>query len=196
MHVTHRILYIAIAATALVLIGAATLLYLRLSERQVASIGGAYELTDHFGKQRKSSSFDGKLQIVYFGYTFCPDVCPLGLQTIAEALDILGPDGKKFQPIFITIDPARDSVKILAEYMPAFGKQFVGLTGSEAEIKSVLALFKVYAKVGRRDKSDPDNYLMDHSSFTYVMDRNGHYKFFIPHGQTPKQMAEALKKTL
>src|ERR1700687_2864268 len=97
-------------------------------------IGGPFTLIDQTGKQRSDTEFRGKLMIVYFGYTYCPDVCPTDLMAITQALDALGPAAADVQPVFITIDPERDT-KVLANYVAAFHRSFVGLTGSPDEIR-------------------------------------------------------------
>ena len=111
------------------------------------SVGGPFTLTDQTGKQRSDTEFRGKLMIVYFGYTFCPDVCPADLMAITQALDALGPAAEGIQPIFITIDPERDT-KVLADYVSAFHHSLIGLTGSPEEIRTVANSYKAfYAKV-------------------------------------------------
>src|SRR6201996_5052507 len=111
------------------------------------TVGGPFTLTDQTGTKRSDSDFRGKLMIVYFGYTFCPDVCPADLMAITQALDALGPAADGVQPIFITIDPERDN-KVMAEYLRAFHRSFVGLTGSPEEIRKVANAYKAfYAKL-------------------------------------------------
>ena len=114
------------------------------------TIGGPFTLTDQNGRQRSDSDFRGKLLIVYFGYTFCPDVCPADLMAITQALDALGPAADGVQPIFITVDPERDT-KVLGEYVRAFHKSLIGLTGSPEQIRKVANAYKAfYAKVPGR----------------------------------------------
>src|ERR1700761_3821443 len=129
------------------------------------TVGGPFTLTDQNGRTRSDSDFRGKLMIVYFGYTFCPDVCPADLMAITQALDALGPAADGIQPIFITIDPERDNA-VLAEYLKAFHKSFVGLTGTPDEIRKVANTYKAfYAKV-----QDPKSgeYSIDHSGVIYL----------------------------
>src|SRR5262245_6585748 len=104
----------------------------------------SFSLTDHRGKRRTHEEFRGKLLIVYFGYMFCPDICPTDLQMIAQAIDQLGPDGNAVQPVFITIDPERDTAEKLADYVPQFHPGLIGLTGSSADIRRVAHGYKVY----------------------------------------------------
>jgi protein SCO1/2 len=135
------------------------------------SLGGPFELTDQTGKPVTQADFRGKWLLVYFGYTTCPDVCPTELQSIAQALDKLGPKAAQVVPIFITIDPERDTPAVLADYVRQFSDRMVGLTGSPAQIATVAREFRVYyAKVPPKAG---ETYLMDHSSFVYLLDADG-----------------------
>jgi cytochrome oxidase Cu insertion factor (SCO1/SenC/PrrC family) len=157
------------------------------------SIGGPFTLTDQAGKQRSDSEFRGKLMIVYFGYTFCPDVCPADLMAITQALDALGPAAEGVQPIFITIDPERDT-KVLADYVSAFHHSLVGLTGSPEEIRKVANSYKAfYAKVPDDRSGD---YSIDHTGVIYLMGRNGEYLGFMPPQTNPDRLTEVLRKYL
>ena len=129
-------------------------------------VGGPYSLTDHNGVKRSSADFRGKYQLIYFGYSFCPDVCPTTLGVIAQALDKMGIDQNRIVPIFITIDPERDSPKVLKDYMAAFGPRFIGLTGTPAEIAAVEKEYRVFAK---KVPEAGGGYGMDHSSVMYLM---------------------------
>jgi cytochrome oxidase Cu insertion factor (SCO1/SenC/PrrC family) len=154
-------------------------------------VGGPFDLVDHQGKVRTQADFKGKLMLVYFGFTFCPDVCPTDLQAIGLALDQLGAAGEAVQPIFITLDPNRDTAQQLADYVPLFHPRFIGLTGDEAAIRQAARAYKVYyAKVPRADGSD---YTVDHSGYTYLMDRAGQYLGFFPPGTPPDRMADLIR---
>ena len=157
------------------------------------SVGGPFTLTDPGGKPRSDSEFRGKLMIVYFGYTYCPDVCPADLMAITQALDALGSSAQGVQPVFITIDPERDT-KVLGEYVAAFHHSLVGLTGSAEEIRKVANSYKAfYVKV-------PDEhgagYSIDHTGVIYLMGRNGEYLGFMPPQTDPDRLAEILRKYL
>jgi cytochrome oxidase Cu insertion factor (SCO1/SenC/PrrC family) len=157
------------------------------------SVGGPFTLTDQTGKQRRDTEFRGKLMIVYFGYTYCPDVCPTDLMAITQALDALGPAAEGVQPVFIAIDPERDS-EVLADYLSAFHPSFVGLTGSPEVIRAVANAYKAfYAKV-------PDErsggYSIDHTGVIYLMGRNGEYLGFMPPQTSPDRLTEILRKNL
>jgi protein SCO1/2 len=156
-------------------------------------IGGPFTLIDPNGRRRSDSEFRGRLMIVYFGYTFCPDVCPTDLMAITQALDALGPAANAIQPVFITLDPERDD-KVMAEYLRAFHPSFVGLTGSPEEIRKVANEFKAfYAKV--KDEKTGD-YFIDHSGAIYLIGRDGRYLGFMPPQTAPDRLVEILRKYL
>jgi protein SCO1 len=156
-------------------------------------VGGPFTLTDQTGKQRSDTDFRGKLMIVYFGYTYCPDVCPTDLMAITQALDTLGPAAEGVQPLFITIDPERDS-KVLADYIAAFYHSLIGLTGTADEIRKVANSYKAfYAKV--QDERSGD-YSIDHTGVIYLMGRNGEYLGFMPPQTNPDRLTEILRKHL
>ena len=136
-------------------------------------VGGSYSLTDHNGKKVTDKSFPNKFKIIYFGYTFCPDICPTGMAVISQALDLLGNKAKRIKPIFITVDPKRDNVEIMAEYHNHFHPSFSNLTGTLDQIRRVAKLYRVYYK--KSDASEAENYLMDHSSIMYVLSPEGEY---------------------
>jgi len=162
------------------------------------AVGGPFTLTDQNGRRVSSSDFRGRYMLVYFGYSMCPDVCPTTLAVIADALGKIDPGGKKIVPVFITIDPERDTPKILAPYVKAFGDQFVGLTGTPAEITAVEKAYKVYAKKVPLEESKgiDGGYGMDHSSVMYLMGPDGkivsYYDELIP---AAKLEAELRAKT-
>ena len=157
------------------------------------TVGGPFTLTDQTGRQRSDSEFRGKLMVVYFGYTLCPDVCPADLMAITQALDALGPAAEGVQPVFITVDPERDT-RVLADYVAAFHRSLVGLTGSPEEIRKVANSYKAfYAKV-------PDErsgaYSIDHAGVIYLMGRSGEYLGFMPPQTSPDRLTEVLRKFL
>ena len=157
------------------------------------TVGGPFTLTDQAGRTCSDGEFRGKLMIVYFGYTFCPDVCPTDLMAITQALDALGPLAENVQPIFITIDPERDT-RVLAEYLKAFHKSFIGLTGSPEEIRKLANSYKAfYAKVPGIGDSD---YVIDHMGVIYLIGKNGEYLGFMPPQTDPERLTEILRKYL
>ena len=163
-------------------------------QQGVVSIGGPFTLTDQTGKRVTDADFRGRFMLVYFGYTFCPDVCPLGLQTIAAALDELPADVQdQVVPLFITVDPERDTVPVMRDYVAAFHPRLVGLTGTEDEVTAAVRAYRVYASRSATPAGD-DGYLVDHSTFTYLMDRQGAYLTHFGHDTTPDEMAKRIKE--
>jgi protein SCO1/2 len=156
-------------------------------------IGGPFTLLDTEGKRVSDQDFRGKFMLVFFGYTNCPDVCPAELQIISEALEKLGPDAGKVAPIFITVDPLRDTPQILSAYVKNFGPRVTGLTGTPDDIASVAKAYRVFFRKAKASPNDPD-YTVDHSAFTYLMDQQGKYLSHFTFGTTPDAMAAVLKK--
>lgn len=158
------------------------------------SIGGPFTLVDQTGRTVSTADFRGKLMLIYFGYTFCPDVCPTTLGNVAQAYDQLPPaDQAQLVPIFITVDPERDTVDQMAQYVDAFSPALVGLTGSPDQVASVLKEFRVYAR--KADGKD-GNYSVDHSSILYIMGKDGKYAAHLTGDATPKEIVAAVKKLL
>jgi protein SCO1/2 len=157
------------------------------------SVGGPFTLTDQSGRQRSDSEFRGKLMIVYFGYSYCPDICPADLMAITQALDDLGPAAKDIQPLFVTIDPERD-IKILGEYMAAFHPSFIGLTGSAEDVRRVANSYKAFYAKG--PEAPDGNYPIGHAGVIYLMGRNGEYLGFMPPQTGPGRLTEILRKYL
>jgi protein SCO1/2 len=140
------------------------------------------------------ASWPGKLLLITFGYRFCPDICPTNLGTMARALDLLGADGAGFQPLFVTVDPDRDTVANLADYVTQFHPRLVGLTGTHTQIDAVARTFGVYyLKVAG---AAPDAYTVDHSSYLYVADDHGKVMKIFSHDITAEQLAAGLKALL
>jgi protein SCO1/2 len=157
-------------------------------------IGGPFSLIDQSGRAVTDANFRGKLMLIYFGYTFCPDVCPTTLGNVAQAYDLLSAkDQAQVVPIFITVDPERDTVDQMAQYVDAFSPAFVGLTGSPDQIAPVLKAFRVYA---RKVESKDANYSVDHSSILYVMGKDGKYLSHFTGETAPQEIADGLTKAL
>ncbi len=155
------------------------------------AVGGPFSLVDHTGRRVSDETFRGKWMLLYFGYTFCPDVCPTELQNIANALDLLGPDANKIIPIFVTVDPARDTVAVLGEYVKLFDPRIIGLTGSDAEIAAVAKAYRVY--YAKAESKTSTTYLMDHSSFLYLVGPDGGFRALFRQGIAPETLAKALR---
>jgi cytochrome oxidase Cu insertion factor (SCO1/SenC/PrrC family) len=194
----HLVLYFGIAT--LVAIVAVVGLVWHWDGRQVQSsagealIGGPFTLTDQHGARVTEEDFAGRFMLVYFGYTFCPDICPTSLTVMAAAMDEL-PDAQAEQvvPILITVDPARDTVEQLAAYAPLFHPRLVALTGSEEEVRAAARAYRVYYHV---PEEDGDAYLVDHSTFVYLMGPDGSYRTHFGIDASPEAMAEAIGKEI
>ena len=153
-----------------------------------------FALTDHNGKPRTIADFKGKVVVMFFGYTQCPDVCPTTMVEMANVVKELGPSGKDVQVLFVTIDPERDKPELLAQYVPAFNPSFLGLYGDAAATARTAKEFKVfYAKV---PGTTPENYSMDHTAGSYVFDRNGKLRLFLRHGQGAASIVPDLRQLL
>jgi cytochrome oxidase Cu insertion factor (SCO1/SenC/PrrC family) len=157
------------------------------------AIGGPFTLVDQNGATRRAEDFHGQLMLIYFGYTYCPDVCPTELQTMSDALDQLGEKGATIQPIFITVDPQRDTPTQLKAYAANFNPRLLALTGSAAQIAEAARAYKVFYQPVKQADGD---YLMDHSSIVYLMDRNGRYLAHFGGNLTAEKMAVAIAKYL
>jgi protein SCO1/2 len=164
------------------------------SQSAPSEVGGPFNLIDQNGARVDEHILEGKWTAVFFGYTFCPDVCPTTLTTLAQAIDRLGPDAKRFQVVFITVDPERDTPAQLETYLssPAFPRGAIGLTGTPTQIASTARAYRVYYK----KTGDGPNYGMDHTSIVYLMDPKGRFSRPVGFGAAPpdiaRQIAEAM----
>jgi cytochrome oxidase Cu insertion factor (SCO1/SenC/PrrC family) len=158
-----------------------------------ASVGGPFALTDQNGQTRTDRDFRGRLMLVYFGYTNCPDVCPTTLAEMGDALGQLGGAGKRIAPIFITVDPARDTPRVLKTYVKSFGQNFIGLTGNAKAIADVAREYRVYF---RKQDLPTGGYAMDHSSTIYLMGPDGKFLDHYDESIGPDGLAAALKTRL
>jgi protein SCO1/2 len=160
-----------------------------------ALIGGPFALVDQNGKQVTDQDFRGRDMLVFFGFTHCPDICPAELQVMAQALDQLGDKAKKVVPIFISVDPERDTPEAMKAYVESFGPNFVGLTGSAEAVAAAAKAYRVsYSKI--ENKASPGDYSVDHSALAYLMGPDGKYLTHFAYGMTPKEMAEKLERFL
>ena len=160
-----------------------------------ATVGGPFSLLDHTGKRVTDADFRGRYMMVYFGFTFCPDVCPAGLQLMAAAIDAAGAKGLRVTPIFVTVDPERDTPEQLARYVPSFHPRLVGLTGSLAEIQAVAKAYRVYYQKVKDERSSAP-YTMDHTSIIYLMDPQGRFVTHFTHATPLATIIATLGKTL
>jgi len=162
----------------------------------IASIGGPFTLTDHTGKNVTEQDFRGKFLLVMFGYTYCPDICPTTLSTMSDAMDLLGDEAGRVTPVFITIDPERDSVDQLKEYVTYFHPRLVALTGSAEQIKAVARVYRVYYAKAAENKEDAEDYQMDHSSISYLMGPDGKFIAHFSYGTEAGAIAQRIKENL
>ena len=161
----------------------------------VASIGGPFALVDHKGQPKTDKDFRGKHMLIYFGYTYCPDVCPTALQSMTLAMNQLDPaTQKKITPVFITIDPKRDTAEQLNAYVENFHPSMVGLTGTPEEIAKTAQVYRVYFGRAKGIEEESTDYLMDHSSIVFLMNPDGEYVTHFTHATPPERMAEKLAK--
>lgn len=158
-------------------------------------IGGAFSLVKADGSRVTDKSFAGKPMLVFFGYTNCPDVCPSGLQVISAALDKLGPKADGLTPLFITVDPERDTPQVLGDYVKSFNPHIVGLSGPPADIAAVTKAYRVYVNKVPNEK-EPDRYGVDHSSFMYLMNGSGEFVKHFPHTVDVDQLADEMAKIM
>ncbi len=155
-------------------------------------IGGAFSLVSHEGQRITDSNLRGRYTLMMFGFTNCPDICPAELQTVMSALDKLGPRASKVTPVFVTLDPERDTVETMARYVSYFGNKLVGLTGTPAEINKTAKAYKVYhAKVPDREGS---GYSIDHSAIAYLMGPSGEYVTHFAYGTSADAVASGIAK--
>lgn len=153
--------------------------------------GKDFQLTDHTGKVRTLADFKGKAVVMFFGYTHCPDVCPTTMSDLAQALNLLGKDADKVQVLFVTVDPARDTQALLANYVPAFNPGFLGLYGDEAATAKVAKDFRIFYQ--KHQGKNKQSYDVDHTAGTYVFDQSGKLRLFISYGQGAEIIAHDLR---
>lgn len=156
--------------------------------------GKPLSLTDHTGKLRSMNDFKGKVVVLFFGYTHCPDVCPTTMSDLKQTIKLLGDKANDVQVLFVTVDPERDTQAVLAQFVPGFDARFIGLRGTEAEVAANLSEYKVYAaKVSEPGKS---GYTMDHSAGLYVFDKTGAPRIYLGYGEKPENIAHDLQLLL
>jgi protein SCO1/2 len=160
------------------------------------AVGGPFDLVDHEGRAVTDADYRGRLMIVYFGFTYCPDVCPTGLTAIAQAIDLLGADAVNVAPLFITVDPERDTPEQLKEYVRHFHPRLIGLTGAPEKIAAAAKAYRVYYAKARSPGAPADEYTMDHTSIVYLMGRDGKFLAHFSHGTEPKAIADRVRAHL
>jgi protein SCO1/2 len=159
-----------------------------------ADFVGDFDLLDHHGAKRQLSDYQGKVVILFFGYTHCPDVCPTAMADMAKMMKLLGSDANQVQVLFVTLDPERDSQQVLAKYVPSFDERFVGLYGNAQQTAEVAKTYKVFFE--KKDVAGKSGYTIDHSAGAFVFDKAGKVRIYFRNGQKPNEMASDLKQLL
>ena len=197
-----RLLTIIVAGFLIGALGGAALLVLTrgASDPSVetsgkALIGGPFTLVDQTGKTVTQQDFRGRYMLVFFGLTHCPDICPAELQVISASLDELGAKAAEVVPVFITLDPERDTQDVMADYVKNFGSRFVGLTGSPEAIAAAAKAYRIEYSNFQEDKTKAD-YSIDHSALVYLMGQDGEYITHFPYGTPASKMIETLRRYL
>ncbi len=150
------------------------------------------KLTDHTGKARTMADFNGKVVALFFGFTHCPDVCPTTMADMTSVMTKLGDDAKKVQVLFVTLDPARDTPELLAQYVPGFHPSFLGMTGDEATIKKTTRDFKIYSQ--QVEGKTKGSYTIDHTAGMFVFDPSGRLRLFVSYGMPPDKITADIKQ--
>jgi protein SCO1/2 len=157
-----------------------------------ARLNSSFELTSHLGKSTKIQDFEGKVVAIFFGFTYCPDICPTTMHELKTIKDSLGDDRDKLQVIFVSLDPERDTIKLMEKYVPSFDSSFIGLTGSADNIKKIASQYKVfYQKVG-----DGKNYTIDHSSAIYLIDKKGNIRVRHTYGSSQAMIISDIRSLI
>ncbi len=191
-----RIFGIVVAAAMALLVIACSPEHPRFQATDVtgASFGRDFKLNDPAGKVRTLADFRGKVVVMFFGYTQCPDVCPTTLSDLAAAMQKLGADAGRVQVLFVTIDPQRDTPELLSHYVPAFNPTFLGLWGDDAATAAAAREFKILYQ--KQPGPTPNSYSMDHSAGTFIFDPQGRLRLFVTHGQGPELFAHDIRELL
>jgi protein SCO1/2 len=161
----------------------------------VAAIGGPFTLVATNGENVSDQAYRGKWLLIFFGYTFCPDACPTALNNISVALEKLGSDADKLQPLFVTVDPQRDTHEVMGDYLKSFDSRIIGLTGTQDQIDSVVKEYRVYV-AQQKSESGGDDYLVSHSAYIYLLDPQGKFVNVIQGGAAGEEIAVWLRKEI
>jgi cytochrome oxidase Cu insertion factor (SCO1/SenC/PrrC family) len=195
----NLLIFVALALSAFAVLVAGTVVWMRdgriglsgnVTSSGTALVGGPFTLTDQTGREVTDETFKGRYMLVYFGYTYCPDVCPTSLQVMMAALDAMGDKAGRVQPIFISVDPERDTVKEIASYVEYFGDDLIGLTGTPEQIAAAAKAYRVFYQKVEQDGAD--GYLMDHSSIFYLMGPDGAFVKHFSYQTDPETLAEEI----
>lgn len=193
-----RTLFIALMLLGVALaLGVASLIYKPSTNNGLGSalVGGPFTMVNQSGVTVTEKSFAGKYMLVFFGFTYCPDVCPTELQVMTEALEQLGPEANKITPIFVTVDPVRDTPEVIKTYVANFHTRMVGLTGTPQQVAGIAKAYRVYYQKVENPKS-PQNYTMDHTSIIYLMGPDGTFQKHFSYETDPAKLAQGIKEIL
>jgi cytochrome oxidase Cu insertion factor (SCO1/SenC/PrrC family) len=168
----------------------------RITTSGTAAIGGPFTLAATNGGNVTDQTYRGKWLLIFFGYTFCPDVCPTTLNSISVALEKLGADADKLQPLFVTVDPQRDTREVMTEYLKSFDPRIIGLTGPQDQVDRVVKEYRVYVAQQKSETEGDDNYLVSHSAYIYLMDPQGKFVNVIQGSEDGEQIAAWLRKQM
>ncbi|MBI5304906.1 MAG: SCO family protein [Chloroflexi bacterium] len=196
---SKRVTLIAVIVVGLVLLGATAFIGGRLltpyafhgAVLQSPLPAQNFTMMSHLGQRMSLEDFRGKFVLLYFGYTICPDVCPTTLAELANARKLLGKEGDQMQVVMVTVDPARDTQAVLANYMTHFHPSFIGLTGTEDQIAQIATYYGIYYE--KQESDSALGYLMNHTATTMVVDRNGYLRLVFPYGTSAQDMASDLQ---
>jgi protein SCO1/2 len=188
-----RAVAVALLALALCACGKSEAPAFQLTDVTGANFGKTLALTDHTGTRRRLADFKGKVVVLFFGFTHCPDVCPTALIELAQVAKALGPEASRMQVLFVTLDPERDKPQLLREYVPSFHPAFLGLYGTAEETLAAAKEFKVYFS---KQSQPAGGYSIDHSAGTYVIDQQGRLRLFAQHGAGAKVLLHDIKRLL
>jgi protein SCO1 len=188
-----RAVAVALLALTLCACGKSEAPAFQLTDVTGANFGKTLALTDHTGTRRTLADFKGKVVVLFFGFTHCPDVCPTALIELAQVAKALGPEASRVQVLFVTLDPERDKPQLLREYVPSFHPAFLGLYGTAEETLAAAKEFKVYFS---KQSQPTGGYSIDHSAGTYVIDQQGRLRLFAQHGAGAKVLLHDIKQLL
>lgn len=164
--------------------------------KAISAIGGKFTLTSTRGNTITEASLVGKPTMLFFGYTFCPDVCPTTLYEMTGWMKTLGADADKLNAIYVSVDPKRDTVEVLKDYVSAFDKRIMGATGTQAQIDQIVKAYRVYVKMTPSEDGDPDDYIVDHTASVYLLDSKGSFVGTIAYQEDAKNAVAKLKRLL
>jgi protein SCO1 len=168
----------------------------RITTSGTAAIGGPFALLSTHGGNVTDQTYRGKWLLIFFGFTFCPDACPTALNNISVGLEKLGADAGKLQPLFVTVDPRRDTREVMAEYLKSFDSRIIGLTGPQDQIDRVVKEYRVYVAQQKSETEGDNNYLVSHSAYIYLMDPQGKFVNVIQGSEGGEQIAAWLRKQM